>query len=95
MHLRNVVLPTSAAEELAGLPAEVRIYAEAYLENLDVLVGQVPIGRITMLWEKQPEMGNFIAHVEGVRLFIALDDASGLPIIRRIERPLSPRNNGD
>lgn len=88
MRLRNVAIPTRAAEELAGLPAEVRVYVEAYLENLDILVGQAPMGRISMLWEKRPGAGNFIAHVEGVRLFIALDGVSGLPIIRRIDRPL-------
>ncbi|HLL00149.1 MAG TPA: hypothetical protein VK539_06155 [Myxococcaceae bacterium] len=95
MHFRNVVLPTKAAEQLAGLPAGVRVYVEAYLENLDVLVGHAPMGRISMLWEKLPEAGNFIAHVEGVRLFIAFDGASGLPIIRRIDPPLLPGNNGD
>ena len=90
MQLRNVVIPTRAAQELAGLPAEVRIYVEAYLENLDALVGNVPLGRISMLWEKTNDAASFVAHVEGARLFIAVDGASGLPIIRRIDQQAPP-----
>jgi len=90
VNLRKVVLPTRAAQELAGLPADIRVYVEAYLENLDVLLGSVPLGRISMLWEKSQDPGGFVAHVEGARLLIATDNASGVPIISRIERHAPP-----
>ncbi len=88
---RNVLIPTRTAEEIAGLPAELRVYVEAYLENLDVLLESAPLGRISMLWEKNPEpSGGFIAQVEGVRLYIAADNVSGVPIVRRVELPAQP-----
>ena len=91
MQTRNVVIPTRTAREIAGLPVEVRVHVEAYLENLDVLLGSAPLGRITMLWEKNPgTSGGFIAHVEGVRLYIATDNASGAPVVRRVELPARP-----
>ena len=61
-----------------------------YLENLDVLLDITPLEQISMRWEKTQYPDTFVADVETVRLFIAVDSSSGVLIIGRIERHVRP-----
>ncbi|NBC46248.1 hypothetical protein [Corallococcus exiguus] len=85
MNLQRVVVTTRATQELAGLPENLRLYVEGYLENLDALLDTAPLHRISMLWERAPNGAGFLTNVEGAFVAFSVDELTGGVIVTRIE----------
>jgi hypothetical protein len=85
----RVAVLKRAAQQLAALPAVVRVEVEAYLENLDYLLSTTPPDQVNMLFERAEE-GGFVARLAAARIFFSLDGDSRRALIQGIDRPPSP-----
>jgi len=88
--LQRIFVPKQVEAQLQELPVDTRVHVEAYLDNLDHLMGTLSAERLVMRFTRGP--AGFLGRVEGACVFFALDTVLRKALIQRIAaEPPAPR----
>lgn len=80
---QRIFVPKQVEAQIHELPVDIRVHVEAYLDNLDHLMGTLSGERLVMRFTRGPD--GFLGRVEGACIFFAVDTGLRKALIQKID----------